>query len=603
MHVLLLALLASPLADVVPSLDGNWKLSYAPTQGLEFVECLIRLEASDGRLTGRVLGSAPRRGATALEQVARAGDQLLLVFSGPSGELRFQGRVPAGGGPVLLGSYGSERFLNLARLTRTEQTELTKTDLAFTRRPVPEPLRELASLNSRVNLFRFQAGAAKDAPTREEAQRRLAEAEEITRAATPLLCEAVVTWHADNPAVFEAGLTLLRKAALPRASPARVAAWARAVVGAAEPFGRCWLQEQTLQVAEALAAQPGYGAAAVEYARRAEEHLTDQDTDTLKARTLTALTAAHERAGQPAEARQAQARLARIEGILDAKYRKEFPPLQVPRVEGGGKSGGRAVVLEFFTGTQCGSCNAPYLALDALLKSYELDEFVLLQYHISQAGPDPMVNPDAEARRAYYAGAYPTGFPPTPAVVLDGKPDAPSGHASHGKKGDLLKEARRKYNLYAEAIDQRREVAPPIRVAARVERQGDRLAIRVEVRGLPDPGAGKRLRVVLAEDAVRHMGGNGLRFHHCVVRAMPGGPAGLALRAADGEYAFDVSLAEVRETLSRHLDELASRRSGPGLDLPPELRDLRVVAFVQNDATREILQGCQVRVSEASNKR
>jgi hypothetical protein len=294
-----------------------------------------------------------------------------------------------------------------------------------------------------------------------------------------------------------------------------------------------------LCTAELTSWHADYAATALECARIAQDYLTDVGAEADQVRVLRVLTAAHGLSGQLAEARHAKARLDHLEETLDRKYRTEFPPLKVPLLaDSAGKVGGQVVVLECFTSASCRQCDASYLAWDALLKSYKPNELIFLQHHVPHFGADLLANAGAETRWNWYIKAYPKAFQVTPAILLDGSPEpfAGHGHGTPAHKADLYQQARRKYNLYSEVIDRRREVPPVAQLTLRAARQGDRIAIRVEVRGLANAGEGKRLHVVVAEDTIRLAGGNSLRFHRHVVRSLPSGPTGAALLNAASEH-------------------------------------------------------------------
>jgi hypothetical protein len=108
-----------------------------------------------------------------------------------------------------------------------------------------------------------------------------------------------------------------------------------------------------------------------------------------------------------------------------------------------------------------------------------------------------------------------------------------------------------------------------------------------------------KLRLVLVEDHVRFPGGNGLRFHHQVVRAMPGGAAGVSITKETLAAKHEVDLGDLRKHLNTYLDEYAANmRPFPRLARPLDLGHLRLIAFVQDDETHEILQAIQVDVKE-----
>ena len=87
-----------------------------------------------------------------------------------------------------------------------------------------------------------------------------------------------------------------------------------------------------------------------------------------------------------------------------------------------------------------------------------------------------------------------------------------------------------------------------------------------------------------------------MRFHHRVVRALPGGAAGTAVKEKSFKKTVDVDLAEVRKNLTRYLDEFAAERPFPNPDRPMDFAHLKVIALVQNDATGEILNAAEFEI-------
>ena len=108
--------------------------------------------------------------------------------------------------------------------------------------------------------------------------------------------------------------------------------------------------------------------------------------------------------------------------------------------------------------------------------------------------------------------------------------------------------------------------------------------------------------LALVEEAVRYVGGNQLRFHHRVVRDLPGGAAGIALKAKTGKQQATVDLAKLRERLTEYLTEVGKKTPFPNESRPLDLKNLYVVAFVQNDENKEVLQSVQVKVGRASKR-
>ena len=135
-------------------------------------------------------------------------------------------------------------------------------------------------------------------------------------------------------------------------------------------------------------------------------------------------------------------------------------------------------------------------------------------------------------------------------------------------------------------------------------RDGDKLDIQVNV-ALKNADDDKNLRVVLVEQSIRYpsvqyRGKDGVRLHHNVARAFPGGVAGKPLSEAVSKHIVTVDIGELRKQLAKHLEDAFDER-GRLLTVPPpatllKLENLRVIAFVQDDNTREILQAVQVDV-------
>src|SRR5262249_7346341 len=178
----------------------------------------------------------------------------------------------------------------------------------------------------------------------------------------------------------------------------------------------------------------------------------------------------------------------------------------------------RAVLVELFTGAQCPPCVAADLAFDALARAYKPAEVVLLQYHLHIPGPDPLTNPASEARQAYYDA----DIEGTPSIFFNGKPGASGG----GTVGD----SEDKHGQYRNIIDSLLEKPAAARLQLTAARKGNKIDINAEVIDVEKPAEQLRLRLALVEEQVRYVGGNTLRFHHHVVRALPGGDEGIALK-------------------------------------------------------------------------
>ena len=79
-----------------------------------------------------------------------------------------------------------------------------------------------------------------------------------------------------------------------------------------------------------------------------------------------------------------------------------------------------------------------------------------------------------------------------------------------------------------------------------------------------------------------------------VVRDMPGGAGGFKLTDKAGEHSATVNLGEWKSSLVKYLDDFVDVRGPfPKPRRPLALKNLKVIALVQDDKTGEILQAAQ----------
>ncbi len=398
------------------------------------------------------------------------------------------------------------------------------------------------------------------------------------------MAKEVLATQPDGPAVFEAARELLHEAGKTKAKPEEVRGWANRAFKAAAAFGPRWQREIALRITQTLTRQDPYAGIAVEYGRRAERMLEPNDDETVQIRVLDALVTALRKNKKAEEAKEFEARIDKLEAKADQEYLKKMPPFQPDPYRGRKNKSDRVVLFELFTGAQCPPCVAADLAFDGLTKTYKPEEVVLLQYHAHIPGPDPLTSPDSEARRKYYgeeAEATPTSF-------FDG--------ASKAEGGGAIDAAKDKYFDYRDTINPLLEKPARAKLQAGAVRHGDKIDIQAEVSDLEKPGEKVRLRFALVEEQVHYAGGNQIRYHHHVVRAMPGGVAGFPLKEKSSKQSATVNLAELRQKLTSFLDEYGKDHPFPNSRRPLELKKLRVVAFIQDDQTKEVLQAAQVDV-------
>ncbi len=269
-----------------------------------------------------------------------------------------------------------------------------------------------------------------------------------------------------------------------------------------------------------------------------------------------------------------------LDAILLAKPKPFEPGHYTAPAAGAGK----VVLAELFTGAQCGPCVAANQAFDGLIERYNRDTVVILEHHVHIPGPDPMTNPDTERRSKYY------GVTGAPTAVIDGT----DRHVG----GGTTEAARRTFDVYVGKIEPRLSAEPSLKISGLgMTIAGDLLSVSGAVRWRdgrePAPGR-NRIRLALAEEVVHYTGSNGVHFHRFVVRRMLGPEDGIVLPDSGiFEIAESVDLAELEKSLEAYLSEFEKSREGFKWQERTSRLDrklLAVVAFVQNDETKEILQ-------------
>lgn len=277
---------------------------------------------------------------------------------------------------------------------------------------------------------------------------------------------------------------------------------------------------------------------------------------------------------------------AKLDEIYKARPKAFEPGRYVPDAA---KKTGRVVLAELFTGAECGPCVAADLAFDGLAERYDRATVAVLVYHMHIPGPDPMTNADTEARGAYY------GVNGTPTSVVDGLESQMGGGGSA--------QASRTFDTLKGKVESRLAVAPLATLNGfKAKVAGQTINVSGQA-GLLPAGADKvkkaTLRVALVQNLVRYTGANGVRFHTFVVRKLMGPPAGTLLQTAGRrtEFSASVDVTKLGDSLDAYLTKFEKDRSEARgafafSDTVAKIdpKQLWVVAFVQDDQTKEILQ-------------
>ena len=361
--------------------------------------------------------------------------------------------------------------------------------------------------------------------------------------------------------------------------------WVEVSLKAAELYGPRMQLKHNVRLLDALQAQKDYASIAVETARKISKQIDPKMPLDTQLQILSTVARVLRNSDIKDEALAIEGRLEKMEAVAYVDYAKSALNYKIEKYTGRKAKSNRAVLLELFTGAQCPPCVAADMAFDGVEKTYGPGEVVLLQYHMHIPRPEPMSNADGDARFEFYAEHFSKKVRGTPASLFNGKPEVPGGGFRDGA-GD-------KYKEFCEAINKMLEEPAPLKLSAMSARKGDKISIQAKVEDLDKPGEKVRLRFALVEDWVRYKGSNGLQYHHRVVRALPGGVKGFALKEKNAEQSASVDLEALRKTLNKYLDE-----DYPDGQRPMRLRNLSVVAFVQDDTSTEVLQAVYVAVRE-----
>jgi hypothetical protein len=224
------------------------------------------------------------------------------------------------------------------------------------------------------------------------------------------------------------------------------------------------------------------------------------------------------------------------------------------------------------------------LAFDAAQERYTRQDFIALNYHVHIPAPDPMVNPASVARRQYY------GVNSSPSYAFDGDSDGGGGSADNAKS---IFESK-----VDPAIEKRLAERPGARISLSASSTGSTVKVKATVSKLSAKAEKPRLQIALAEDRVTYSGENGERFHPMVVRSMAldaKSDQGFALQPGKGgtfEYTFDVAKAVA--DAKAHLENFETVERKGEYHFRQKKHEITgglvVVAFVQDEATKKVLQ-------------
>lgn len=217
----------------------------------------------------------------------------------------------------------------------------------------------------------------------------------------------------------------------------------------------------------------------------------------------------------------------------------------------------RVVLVELLTTKICTNCPNAEEALDALLDAYGRDYLCVVAYH-DIVGPDPVATAETTERTDWYtddpnhdaqAGSWPT-------AIFDG------GRIVFGAASPELAEAE-----YAFEITLREQALSPIRLDVTGSVSEGDVSVSVTVQETL-PGGTNTLRIVVIEDGI-----------------------------IDGSDHFDFVARDILDDVTLEIstagESVLIERSFD-VDAGWNTANLDIVAFVQNDSTKEVLQSARL---------
>ncbi len=385
----------------------------------------------------------------------------------------------------------------------------------------------------------------------------------------------------DGQELFRAGYLIAQNAAEVKLSAEEARSVTDKLLKAAMAYGPRWERSVVQKLSTTFATQEGFADLGLSLAQRAERMLSENPSLPEQMDILQLIAFAQEKAGQTEDAKKSQATLQRLEVRDAAEYTKANFNFETPAYAGRKKPGTRVALVEFFTGAEDVDCLPPTIAVDALATAYKPTEALVLQYHIPAGGPDPLMNQDTIQRQLSLFGRL-----GAPVILVNGKPFP---------RGAGTGEAKERYQLLVETLNEQLELPATVNLSLSVTKEGENYKATAKVTDLETPGEKVALRFAVVEPKLRYPGGSGVRFHNHVVRAFPGTVKGVPLLKKEQEESVTINPTELKAGLGKFLEEFAKEQSEfPRTERPLAMKNLKLIAFIQNDATFEVLNAAVI---------
>ncbi len=386
----------------------------------------------------------------------------------------------------------------------------------------------------------------------------------------------------NGPYLFSAGLAILGKAAEKKLEIAEARSIVDKLTKSANAYGPRWEQNIALKLANTLGGQEGFAELGLAQAQRTERLAGDDASTAVQIEIQQAVALALTKAKKLDEAKKVKQSILKLEARDATEFAKQLVPFDTPAYVGRKAKTERVALVEFFTGSEEETCFPATSAVEGVIKSYKPTEALVLEYHVPAGASDPLMNKDSLSRQFLMFNKL-----AAPLVLVNGKPLSRTG-AGTGEGKD-------RYKQLTDLVNEQLELPPGAKLAVTIEKDVKGLKVTAKVSDLDKPGEKVSLRFVIIEPTVRYDGASGVRFHSNVVRAIPGGVKGFPLPKKEAEQSVVVNTEDMKTELVKFLDEFAKEQGEfPKADRPLALKNLKLIVFIQNDETRDVVQAIQL---------
>jgi thiol-disulfide isomerase/thioredoxin len=277
-----------------------------------------------------------------------------------------------------------------------------------------------------------------------------------------------------------------------------------------------------------------------------------------------------------------------LDKIIEKK-KEELSSPETGKYKPDGKSKGRVILAELFTGAECPPCVAADMAFDELSEFYPRDVLAILEFHLHIPGPDPLTNPETFKRYKYYGADY-----GTPTVFFNGGEKITGG-------GPAIA-AKNRYNVYNYSIKKFINDKPAAEISGTAKQDKGIVKVALSVKPLSGAKGKAELHIAVAEKSVNYTGANGINKHIFVVRDLVDGPNGAEVSLAKKSditktVIIDSLKSKIKAYLTNpkndpswRLQDFSGWRNDTEVLSAINEKNLAVVAWLQDPKTKEVLQ-------------